>query len=218
MRNHEQNHGFIVAKEGFKFILFGALLSFVNYTFGFTTLMWLCIGFTIFVACFFRNPRRNIPQQSGLVLSPADGKICMISDAYEKRFLKEDRKRVSIFMSVFDCHINRSPVQGQVVDTHYHAGKFHIASVDKASDLNEQNAICMEDEQKNKYVVVQIAGWVARRIVSYVKAGDMLNRGERFGLIQFGSRVDVYFPKNASVRVKVGQTVRGGETVLGEIL
>jgi len=171
MRNHEQNHGFIIAKEGFKFILFGALLSFVSYSFGLTTLMWLSIGFTIFVTCFFRNPRRNTPQQPGLVISPADGKICLISEAYEKRFLKEDRKRISIFMSVFNCHINRSPITGRVLDTHYHPGKFHIASVDKASELNEQNAIHMEDERKNDYVVTQIAGWVARRIVSYVKGG-----------------------------------------------
>ena len=120
-------------------------------------------------------------------------------------------------MSPFNCHINRAPISGKVLDTSYSAGKFHVASVDKASDFNEQSALLLEDEQKNKFVVVQIAGWLCRRIVRYVKVGDCLLRGERFGLIQFGSRVDLYLPPKASLQVHVGQSVRAGETVIGTL-
>lgn len=212
-----QNQGFIIAREGFKFIAIGLALTLLSIQLGWMPLAWVMAGFTIFVTCFFRNPKRNTPQEQGLIIAPADGKICQISEAYEKRFLREPRKRISIFMSVFNCHINRSPISGKVIDTHYHPGKFHIASVDKASDLNEQNAVCIEDANNHKFVLVQIAGFVARRIVSRAKKGTSLLRGECFGLIQFGSRVDIYLPKNATVDVKVGQAVWGGETVLGSL-
>ena len=139
-----QNQGFIIAREGFKFIAIGLALTLLSIQLGWMPLAWVMAGFTIFVTCFFRNPKRHIPQEQGLIIAPADGKICQISEAYEKRFLREPRKRISIFMSVFNCHINRSPISGKVTDTHYHPGKFHIASVDKASDLNEQNAVCIE--------------------------------------------------------------------------
>lgn len=213
-----QNHGFIIAREGFKWIGAALLITLVFFFFHLTFLAVLMFGLTLFVTSFFRNPKRNIPQNPNVIISPADGKICLISDAHEKRFLKETRKRVSIFMSPLNCHINRAPLSAKVLDTYYHSGKFHFAGVDKASDLNEQNALLLEDEKKNKFVVVQIAGWLCRRIVNYAKPGDVLERGERFGLIQFGSRVDIYLPQNISLNVKLGQVVKGGETVLGKFI
>lgn len=213
-----QNQGFIIAREGIRWILLGAVLTGFMMVLHWTTAAWLFGGLTLFVAFFFRNPYRRTPQQKGLIIAPADGKICMITDVVERRFLNQPRKRVSIFMSVLNCHVNRSPIEGRVIGTHYHPGKFHIASHDKASDFNEQHTILMEDDRKNRFVIVQIAGFVARRIVSYIKEGDLLKCGQRFGLIQFGSRVDIYLPPQATLRAKEGQTVRGGETVIGEIL
>ena len=210
-----QNQGFIIAREGFRWIGIGFFLTLLLIILKAT---WAAIFLgilTLFIVSFFRNPKRSIPAQQGLIVSPADGTICLITDAHEKKFLKEQRRRVSIFMSPLNCHINRAPISAKVLDTYYHPGKFHIASVDKASDLNEQHALLLEDDQKNKFVVVQIAGWLCRRIVNYTKAGHTLTRGERFGLIQFGSRVDIYLPPHASLQVQVGQSVRAGETVIG---
>lgn len=212
-----KNQGFILAKEGVPWLLAGLCLTALSILLQWTGIAWFTGLLTVFIAFFFRNPKRHSPQQQGLIIAPADGKICQISETYEKRFLKESRTRVSIFMSVLNCHINRSPVTGTIIDNYYHPGKFHLALVDKASDSNEQHALLLEDEQKNRFVVVQIAGFIARRIVSYIKKGDFIQRGARFGIIQFGSRVDLYLPKNATLRVKEGQTVRGGETVIGAI-
>lgn len=212
-----RNQGFIVAREGIKWLLSGFLITLFFFLVKWPAAAFIFLGLTLFIAFFFRNPKRDIPNQPGIVLSPADGKICMITEAYEKRFLKEKRKRISIFMSVFNCHLNRSPVEAKVIDTHYHPGKFHLANVDKASDLNEQHTILLEDQATHRYVLVQIAGFLARRIVSYVKTGDCLKRGELFGIIQLGSRVDLYLPENVNLKVTVGDSVYGGETVLGVI-
>ena len=212
-----KNQGFIIAREGFKWIGIGVLLTLVLIILKAPLFAIFSGILTLFIVSFFRNPKRSIPSKPGLIVSPADGKICLITEAHEKKFLKEPRRRVSIFMSPFNCHINRAPISGKVLDTSYSAGKFHVASVDKASDFNEQSALLLEDEQKNKFVVVQIAGWLCRRIVRYVKVGDCLLRGERFGLIQFGSRVDLYLPPKASLQVHVGQSVRAGETVIGTL-
>lgn len=211
-----KNQGFIIAKEGFKFIFLGVFLTLLSL---FLNIPFLAIGFgviTLFVVSFFRNPPRIPPSEKDILVSPADGVICKITEAQEKKFLKESRTRVSIFMSPFNCHINRSPLKSKVIDTYYHPGKFHVAHVDKASDLNEQHALLLEDDQKNRFVVVQIAGWLARRIVSHVKPGDTLNRGDRFGLIQFGSRVDVYLPSGIHVLVKEGQKVKAGLSIIGK--
>ena len=212
-----QNQVFIIAREGFQWIGIGVLLTLVLIILKAPLFAIFSGILTLFIVSFFRNPKRSIPSKPGLIVSPADGKICLITEAHEKKFLKEPRRRVSIFMSPFNCHINRAPISGKVLDTSYSAGKFHVASVDKASDFNEQSALLLEDEQKNKFVVVQIAGWLCRRIVRYVKVGDCLLRGERFGLIQFGSRVDLYLPPKASLQVHVGQSVRAGETVIGTL-
>lgn len=212
-----QNQGFIIAREGFKWIAIGSVLTLFLALLGAPFLALIMGGVTVFITFFFRNPNRQTPEKKEVIVSPADGKVCKIQDAFEKQFLKEERKRVSIFMSVFNCHVNRSPTMARVIDIHYQPGKFHLANVDKASNLNEQNIILIEDESRNRFVLVQIAGFIARRIVSYIKVGDSLRKGERLGIIQFGSRVDVYLPKNVKLKIKEGDTVRGGETILGEM-
>lgn len=173
--------------------------------------------FTLYLASFFRNPRRKIPKEENLVIAPADGKILEIEECEESRYLKKRAKRVSIFMSPFNCHINRVPVAGKVVACFYKEGTFKAAFKKKAIDHNEHHAVLLEDQRGGRWLVVQIAGWLARRIVSYVKEGDQLSKGERFGLIQFGSRTDLYCPPDVEIFVRPGQKVYGGKTVLGRV-
>lgn len=175
------------------------------------------VAFTAFSAWFFRNPTRRTPADPNAVICPADGVICLVKDVDEPE-VGGKATRVSIFMSVFNVHVNRAPVAGRVAKTTYSPGKFSVASLDKASVENERNAIVL-DTAKGKLLFVQIAGAVARRIICYAKPGDSLSAGQRFGLIRFGSRVDVYFPAGVSrPEVVVGQKVVGGETILGRFL
>jgi phosphatidylserine decarboxylase len=169
------------------------------------------------VIWFFRNPARVIPEQPNAVVSPADGTVIGIEEVEEGRFVKERMKKVSIFMSVFNVHINRIPYSGMVREVSYNPGKFLVASVDKASLLNEQNAVVIETAQGKKILFVQIAGLVARRIVCYLAKGEAVTRGERFGLIRFGSRVDIYLPANSTLAVSLKQKVTGGETIIGHL-
>ena len=172
------------------------------------------VAFSLFSAWFFRNPLRRTPADANAVISPADGTICLVKEVDEPE-VGGKATRVSIFMSVFNVHVNRAPVAGRVAKTTYTPGKFSVASLDKASVENERNSIVL-DTAKGKLLFVQISGAVARRIICYAKPGDALKAGQRFGLIRFGSRVDVYFPAGGSrPEVVVGQKVVGGETVLG---
>jgi phosphatidylserine decarboxylase len=148
------------------------------------------------------------------VVSPADGRVIVVKDVYEPDYLKQDVKQISIFLSVFNVHVNRVPSAGTVEVVKYNPGKFLVASVDKASTDNEQTAVVISDG-KNKILVKQIAGLIARRIVCYAKAGDAVKVGERYGLIRFGSRVDLFLPRTAEVRVKVGDRVKGARDVMG---
>jgi phosphatidylserine decarboxylase len=177
--------------------------------------MSLGILFSLFIAYFFRNPRRKIPDLQNIILSPADGSIIYVGECEEDRFLKEKTLKVSIFMSLFDVHLNRSPVSGKVLERSYLPGRFLVASVEKSSLLNEQNAVILETEDCLKILLIQIAGFVARRIVCYAKAGDLLRKGQIFGLIRFGSRVDLYLPPEIKPIVRVGQHVKGGESIIG---
>jgi len=172
---------------------------------------------TFFVIYFFRNPPRNIPDEEGAVVSPADGRIVQKKHVMENEHLGSEAIKVSVFMNVFNVHVNRSPFSGKVSRVNYYPGRFINASLDKASELNERNAVMMETDSGKKLLFVQIAGLIARRIVCYVSEGDYLERGERFGLIRFGSRVDVYFPVDADIKVKIGDKVTAGETILGYI-
>ena len=179
--------------------------------------VWMSLGtlFSLFIAFFFRNPKRKIPNLQNVILSPADGRIIHVGECEEDRFLKEKVLKVSIFMSLFDVHLNRTPISGKVVERNYLPGRFLVASVEKSSLLNEQNAMILESEDRFKILLVQIAGFVARRIVCYAKAGDLLRKGEIFGLIRFGSRVDLYLPTVVKPIVRVGQHVKGGESIIG---
>jgi phosphatidylserine decarboxylase len=204
-----------IAKEGLMFLIPAAFLTLCVWLMGWKMLTFLGILLTLFIAYFFRNPVRKIPKLQNVILSPADGKVLFVGEAQEKRILQEKAMKISIFMSVFDVHINRAPVTGKVFNTVYNPGKFLVAHAEKASLLNEQNAVILLTEDRSKVLVVQIAGLVARRIVCYAKKGDLLNRGDIFGLIRFGSRVDLYLPLSAKPIVRVGQKVKGGESVIG---
>ncbi|RMH06782.1 MAG: phosphatidylserine decarboxylase family protein [Nitrospirae bacterium] len=172
---------------------------------------------TGFVAWFFRNPARVPPQGEHVVVAPSDGKVIAIVEEEEPPFLKEPSLRISIFLNVFDVHINRLPVAGRVMDVVYQPGQFLTANRPEASMRNEQNALYIETPGRQKVVCVQVAGLVARRIACWVVPGEQVQRGERFGLIRFGSRMDTYLPKNSRLLVRLGQRVKGGETIVAEL-
>jgi len=191
-----------------------AALVFALLDSGFFALVFLVL--TAFSCNFFRDPERVVPQNSGVAVSPADGKVIKVT-AMNDPFTGKPRLCVCVFMNVFNVHVNRSPVAGKVTDIAYHAGKFFNASLDKASYDNERCAYQIEDENGKAWSMVQIAGLVARRIVCRVDIGDSLDRGERFGLIKFGSRVDLYLPDGYEPQVRVGQTVLAGQTILAAV-
>lgn len=170
---------------------------------------------TAFVAWFFRDPERVPPGGAGTVISPADGKVVFCGDRPAGRYNAEAGKMVSVFMSVFDVHVNRAPVPGKVVAVRYNPGKFFSADADKASMENEQNGVILETPGGRNVAYVQIAGLIARRIVCRVSEGETVRQGQRVGMIRFGSRVDVILPASAELRVRVGDRVRAGETVVG---
>jgi phosphatidylserine decarboxylase len=204
-----------IAKEGLPFLIPAVLLTVILGGMGWKIWMSLGILLSLFIAYFFRNPKRKIPNLQNIILSPADGKIIHVGEFKEDRFLKEKSLKVSIFMSLFDVHLNRAPISGKVLERNYSPGKFLVANVEKSSLLNEQNAVILETEDRFRILLIQIAGFVARRIVCYAKAGDTLRKGEIFGLIRFGSRVDLYLPPEVKPIVRVGQHVKGGESIIG---
>ena len=204
-----------IAKEGLPFLMPFALMTVFFFVMGWNFLTFLGILSTPFIGFFFRNPKRKIPSLENIILSPADGKIIHVGECEEDRFLKKKVLKVSIFMSIFDVHLNRAPASGKVLQRSYLPGRFLVASVEKSSLLNEQNAVILETEDRFKILLIQIAGFVARRIVCYAKAGDTLRRGEIFGLIRFGSRVDLYLPTEVKTIVRIGQHVKGGESIIG---
>jgi phosphatidylserine decarboxylase len=203
--------------EGYPFIGGFALISLVLFWI-WSPLGWIATVLTIWCALFFRDPVRVTPVREGLVVAPADGRISMISQALPPAELGlGDRPlpRISIFMSVFNCHVNRSPVAGRIERIAYRPGAFINAELDKASEDNERNSLVIATAD-GRIGVIQIAGLVARRIVSFVREGQTIGAGERFGLIRFGSRLDVYLPEGARALVAEGQTAVAGETVLAD--
>ncbi|MEB8388570.1 phosphatidylserine decarboxylase [Rhodobacteraceae bacterium KMM 6894] len=206
-------------REGRKFVAIFAAIA-IALWFVWEPLFWLGLGATVWCYYFFRDPVRVIPQQEGLVLSPADGIVSLIEDVVPSPDLglgDTPVTRVSVFMNVFNCHVNRAPIAGTVRKVSYHKGQFLNASLDKASALNERNSVMIETSAGARIGVVQIAGLVARRIVCFVAEGDHIDIGHRFGLIRFGSRLDVYLPEGVSPLVSVGQTAVGGETILADL-
>lgn len=172
------------------------------------------IGFAVFTLYFFRNPKRVTPSDADAVICPADGTVIAIVEDTERYFSKQQQKRVTIFMSPFNVHVNRSPVTGTISNSHYQSGKFLAAFSEKASLENEQAALEIITPSNKRLVFVQIAGWLARRIISYPKKGDNLIAGEIFGVIRFGSRMDIYLPMDAKIEVALKQKVLAGETIL----
>jgi phosphatidylserine decarboxylase len=204
-----------IAVDGLFFLIPLVLVTVTLGIMGWRVLMSLGILLSLFIIYFFRNPRRVIPNLQNIILSPADGRIVHVGECEENRFLREKTLKVSIFMSLFDVHFNRAPVSGRVLERNYLPGRFLVASVEKSSLLNEQNALILETEDRFKILLIQIAGFLARRIVCYAKTGDHVRKGEIFGLIRFGSRVDLYLPPRVKPIVRVGQHVKGGESIIG---
>ena len=205
--------------EGRKFVAIFAVITALLWLV-WEPLFWLGVGMTVWCYYFFRDPVRSVAQKSGLVLSPADGVVSLITKTVPPpEMLLGDKPltRVSVFMNVFNCHVNRAPMAGQVIAITYHHGKFVNASLDKASEHNERNSITIEAADKSRIGVTQIAGLVARRIVCFTKVGGGLSVGERFGLIRFGSRLDVFLPEGIEPAVGLGQTAVAGETILAHL-
>jgi phosphatidylserine decarboxylase len=207
-----------ISPEGYPFIGAFAFASLILFWI-WTPLGWIGTLLTVWCVLFFRDPPRVTPMRDGIVVAPADGRISMVTSAAPPHELGLGDKllpRVSIFMSVFDCHINRSPATGRVEKIVYQPGKFFNADLDKASLDNERNSLVIATPSA-RIAVVQIAGLVARRIVCFVRDGQPLSAGERFGMIRFGSRLDVYLPEGVTPQVAVGQTAIAGETVLADL-
>ena len=208
-----------VHREGYPFIGIFAAVTLVLFLI-WQPLGWIGVILTIWCYYFFRDPDRHTPQRAGLLVSPADGVISLIEPAVPPAELNlgdAALTRVSVFMNVFNCHVNRTPIAGTISAVSYRPGKFLNASLDKASVDNERNSVAVEMADGRKIAVVQIAGLVARRIVCEVKPGDVLETGERFGMIRFGSRLDVYLPEGVHPLVSLGQTMVAGETVLADL-
>ena len=205
--------------EGRKFVAIFAAITLVLFIIA-EPLGWLGVGATVWCYYFFRDPERVTPKGDNLVISPADGIVSLIEPAVPPAELgmpDTPLTRVSVFMNVFNCHVNRAPVAGEITEIAYRPGKFFNASLDKASEDNERNSLRIKMADGREVAAVQIAGLVARRIVCFTKKGAHTQAGQRFGLIRFGSRVDVYLPEGVTPRVSIGQTMVAGETVLSEL-
>lgn len=205
--------------EGRKFVAIFAVITAGLFLLA-TFLGWIGVGLTVWCYYFFRDPKRATPTREGLIVSPADGIVSLIEKAVppaELGMSDEALTRVSVFMSVFNCHVNRAPIAGRIAAIAYRPGKFFNASLDKASSDNERNSLCIEMEDGRQIAVVQIAGLVARRIVCFSSVDEYKRTGERFGLIRFGSRLDVYLPNGVQPMVNLGQTMIAGETVLADL-
>jgi len=214
MSNHYPHP--ILAREGWPFLALAVVLALVFTWLGWwivAVIAWLAV---IFIAQFFRDPARTIPQQEKIVLSPADGRVVMVGNARDP-YLDRDALKISVFMNVFNVHSNRSPVDGTVVNRWYHPGSFVNAALDKASLENERNALQIRTPAGQDVTCVQIAGLIARRILCYVEPGANVTRGQRYGFIRFGSRVDVYVDPAAKPRVAVGDVASAAVTVLAEL-
>ncbi len=204
------------AKEGWLYIGISVVVALV--VLGLTNIIaaFPFILIAVFVVQFFRDPPRTIPDEPNAILSPADGKVICIEKTYDA-YQNVDALKISVFMNVFNVHSNRSPVDGEVLDVKYYPGKFVNADLDKASTENERNAVIVKMNNGQTITFVQVAGLVARRILCYAKVGQWLARGERYGFIRFGSRVDVYLPLDATPLVTIGQKVKATETILAKV-
>jgi phosphatidylserine decarboxylase len=209
-------HDSIIAHEGYPFIIFSLVVTVFVAILGRNC--WLIILFTLitsFIIWFFRNPERSFQDEEKVLISPADGKVIKIENVEVNGTISGRFKKISIFMNVFSVHVNRATCSGKVEAINYHEGKFLSANLDKASQDNERNEVMIRTEDGRSVWMVQIAGLIARRIVCWVSVGTTIKKGERFGLIRFGSRVDVYLPEDSIISVKLKDKVKAGQTSLG---
>ena len=207
--------GIPVAKEGYPFIFIAAFTALLA-----ALLNWVIVSVFfwaagVFILYFFRDPERVVPDDPRAVVSPADGKVILIEKVTDERFLHDRALKVSIFMNIFNVHVNRIPYDGVVKEIRYQSGQFLAADQERASFENENNAVFLEVEDDRRMVVVQVAGVLARRIVCWAENGDKVRKGMRFGMIRFGSRLDIYLPLSTQIEVEIDQRVVAGQTVLG---
>ncbi len=208
---------FPIAREGFPFILFCGFVTLICSILEYQVAAIAGLVLTTFVTCFFRDPSRTAPDDDTAVVCPADGKVILVDEVFDDRFLQQQVVKISIFMNVFNVHVNRIPFPGTIERILFKAGKFYSADKDKAALHNEYCAMIIATPSGGQYGVVQIAGLIARRIVCWSEKGDQVTAGQRYGLIRFGSRVDLYLPTETSVAVTKGQQVKAGETILGHL-
>ena len=204
-----------IAKEGYPFIAFSAFLTLILAILGYDLLTLPALALTTFALYFFRDPERVGPVSDDALISPADGKVILIEKIIDDQYLLGQVYKVSIFMNVFNVHVNRAPVNGTVEKILYSPGKFYSADSDRGAMHNEHCAVLLRTPSGHRMAFVQVAGLIARRIVCWLEPGDQVQRGQRFGLIRFGSRVDLYIPTQTQIEVAIGQKVKAGETVLG---
>ncbi len=203
-----------LALEGYPFIGFSAFVTLITAILGYDFLAWPGLFLTTFITAFFRDPERMSPASPDALISPADGKIIVIEEQFDDKYLQQQVIKVSIFMNVFNVHVNRIPVNGTIEAVQYTPGKFYSADSDKGGLLNEHCAAILRTETGERMVFVQVSGLIARRIINWLEPGDTVHRGKRFGLIRFGSRVDLYLPVDSDIAVKLGQKVSAGETAI----
>ncbi len=206
-----------LAREGYPFIAFAAFLTLITAILGYELLAWPSLLVTSFVVAFFRDPERMTAASAGELISPADGKVILIEEQFDDIYLQKKLIKISIFMNVFNVHVNRIPLDGTVKKICYKPGRFYSADSKKGALLNERCGVIMETETGQEMVFVQVAGLIARRIVNWLEPQDTIQRGKRFGLIRFGSRVDLYLPVSSTVTIKLGQKVRAGETAIASM-
>jgi phosphatidylserine decarboxylase len=209
-----RNENTPIAVEGYPFIVLAGFVTMFFALLSWKILAVIAFILTLFITYFFRNPERTLPEDENAVVAPADGVIIYLGPSSEEHVMTEMTK-ISIFMSVFNVHVNRAPISGRIVETFYNRGKFLDVRDERATFENERSGLVMEDARGTRIVVVQVAGLIARRIICYLQKGDQAIRGKRYGLIRFGSRLDVYLPGQADLKVKLGEKTVAGETILG---
>lgn len=214
----EGQHSRYIIEEGTPFIISSLIIAILTLISGLKVLFILFFCVAIFITWFFRNPKRKPPEKETLIISPADGRVIKIEEARSEEIPGQTLRKISIFMNLFNVHVNRIPCSGQVQAIRYREGKFFSANLDKASELNERNTVVIRMADGREIVTIQIAGLVARRIVWWIKEKDMVQKGERFGMIRFGSRLEVFMPLDSDILVKIGDKVKAGETTIGELI
>jgi phosphatidylserine decarboxylase len=211
----DNKHDSLIAREGYPFIIPLAFFTLSAFFLSYGWAAFVLFFLTSFVVWFFRNPERRFSQEENVVISPADGKVIRIEQINSHELFPGKSLKISIFMNIFSVHVNRFPFAGRVETIRYYPGKFLSANLDKASSDNERNAVLIKTEDGRPILIIQIAGLVARRIVCWVNEGMNVSKGERFGLIRFGSRVEVLLPPDSAILVKIGDKVKAGETPIG---